>query len=171
MRKFLSILLCCAVILTPLCSCGSSGSKGKSAESAAESTVYKRVGADKYGYIDVPESWIDYTDTSFTDASLLQFSDKDGISIITMQYFKDTDAQNCTFTMGSTLEKSIPELSSAVVEINGTKAYQLYGYAPDVEKIFACWILDGSDGLTHCITVEGVKQDVFSLPETYKPEA
>ena len=168
MRKFLAILLCCAAVCCPMWSC-----KDKSGQSHTESSVQlecKRVGQPKYGYIDIPVYWKGYVDEAVSDADVIQFSDANGTNIITMKYYTDTDAQTLTLNMWGMLESSVNELTSAIVEIDGIKTYQLYGTVPEIGKIMAMWILDGSDGLTHCITIEGTQREVFDLADTFNTD-
>ena len=163
MKKFLAVLFSGIMLLMSLCGCG----KDESSSSQAE-LVCKRAGEEKYGYIDIPEEWEPYTDDSLADQKLIQYSDSQGLGIVTLQYVKDTDAQSFTLNLWGMLEESVQEPTSAVIEINGVKTYHLYGYVPDIQKIMGCWVLDDEKGVTHCITIECAESRYFELADTYR---
>lgn len=127
----------------------------------------KRVGEENYGFIDVPENWELYEDEALKGSSVIQYTDPDGCNVITMQFFDDSDAITSAMNLGTLLEDSVEELTSAVVEFGGCKAYQLGGYAVDSQRIMACWIFDGDDGYTHVVSIESNDESILALCDTY----
>lgn len=168
MKKFTAVILCCLMLICAVCGC--SEKSGGSADSEASSvTACKRVGQSQYGYIDIPEDWSEHIDETASASGMLQYSDAAANNIITMQFFTNTDAQTTALNMWGLLESSVQNLTSAIVEIGGVKTYQLYGAVPDIGKIMALWILDDTSGITHCITIEGTREEIFDLAETFAP--
>jgi hypothetical protein len=84
-----------------------------------------------------------------------------------MQFYDDTDAVTSAMNLGTMLEDSVDNLSSAVVEFGGVKAYQLGGYAVDSERIMVCWLFDGDDNYTHVVSIESNDEQILALCDTY----
>ena len=160
MKRICIIPMLC-LFFAILCSCGN-----KEISSEADFSK-KRVGEEKYGFIDVPEDWDLYEDENLENNNVIQFTDPDGYSVITMQYFSDSDAVTSTMNLGMMLENSVEDLTSEVVEFGGVKAYQLAGYAIESERIMICWIFDGDDGYTHAVSIESNENSIFELCDTY----
>jgi hypothetical protein len=170
MKKIMIFSMILAVGTAVFCGCGDSSSVSSSETSETSEIEYMRVGAECYGFIDIPDTWDVYTDEEITEANLLQYSDSDGSSIVTMKYYDDDDdmdAQQYALNMWSLLEDSIDDLTSTIVELDGTKAYQLSGYMDDAGKAMVCWLLDGSDGYTHVLTIETAEFNLLQICETY----
>lgn len=157
MKKLLIIAAACVLLF---------GCEGKEDSSFSGFSV-KRVGEENYGFIDVPENWELYEDEVLKDGNVIQYTDPDGYNVITMQFFDDSDAVTSALNLGTLLEDSVEELTSAVVEFGGCKAYQLGGYAVDSRRIMACWIFDGNDGYTHVVSIESNDESVLALCDTY----
>lgn len=165
MKKIITLLFCGVLLSSAAYGCGD----GSSSSEYTPITETKRVGEPKYGFIDIPKYFDVYTDEAAAQQGFLQYSDSRGANIISLAYFTDTTAQDLTLAYWNSLEPQVTNLTSAIVEINGTKTYQLYGVLPDMGKIMALWVLDGEDGVTHCITIEGTDRAVFDMPDTFKP--
>ncbi|MCD7891759.1 MAG: hypothetical protein LUG26_08495 [Ruminococcus sp.] len=165
MKKLLIVPALCVL----LWGCGSDETSVASdtTADASEDFEVKRVGEKLYGYIDVLEDWDLYEDEALAGEAAIQYTDPDGYSVITMQYYDDTDALTSTMNLGTLLEDSVEELSSAVVELGGYKAYQLAGYATENERIMACWLFDGDDGYTHVVSIESNDEQILALCDTY----
>lgn len=160
MKKLLIISAACALLF----GCG-----GKEDSSSSGFSV-KRVGEANYGFIDVPENWELYEDEALEGSDVIQYTDPDGLNVITMQFYNDSDAVTSALNLGTLLEDSVENLSSAVVEFGGCKAYQLGGYAAESQRIMACWIFDGDDGYTHVVSIESNDESVLALCDTYLPD-
>ncbi len=165
MRKISCLTVCCMVLIIILCGCG------KADESQSSSQAMKRVGAEKFGYIDVPEDWEEYVpDEDDPDESMIQYSDPSGTDILTLVYLENTDAQTYSLQLWDRFYGNIKNLTSDIVDINGTKTYRLSGYSEDTGKVLFCWVQDGSDGYTHCVSIEGLEQETFMISNTFRSD-
>lgn len=128
---------------------------------------FQRVGAENYGYIDIPSDWVEFNEIGMADAEMLQYSDITGQSVITMQYFEGVEAETGASNVYAALEGNCDGLTAAMVEIGGYEAYQVYCFYPDTAEFLVCWLFDGDDGFAHYIAIEGTDMGVFDLSETY----
>lgn len=80
MKKILMTTISCILLSSVLFSCGS-----KNEDSISEVQFNtKRVGEEKYGYIDVPDNWEQVEDTQSNGNNVIMFNAPDQSSIITM---------------------------------------------------------------------------------------
>lgn len=128
---------------------------------------FMRIGEEKYGYIDVPTTWVTFVEQGLENENLLQYSDVSGESVITLQYSGEVDAETAATNVYYMLEDTSEDLTAAMVELDGYEAYQVYGYMPDTGEILVVWCFDGDDGLMHYLAIEGTSISLFDLSETY----
>lgn len=145
----------------------SSESDVEADSSESNEREYVRGGAENYGFIDIPSDWVTFTEEGMEDEGMVQYSDVNGESVITLQYYDDVDAETAATNVYVTLEESAENLTAAMVELDGYEAYQVYGYMPDTNEILVCWFFDGDDGLMHYLAIEGTDMELFDLSETY----
>lgn len=136
----------------------------------SEDVKTMRVGAEKYGYIDVPEGWVPFTEEGHEDAGLFQYSDLMVNSIVTLNYFEDITAEQAMNNLYANMseDETASDLNVSTVEIDGKEAYQILTHYTDDNTTFAVWLLDGDDGYMHYIAIEGNTPEVFNYYETYK---
>lgn len=163
MKKILMTTISCILLSSVLFSCGS-----KNEDSISEVQFNtKRVGEEKFGYIDVPDNWEQVEDTQSNGNNVIMFNAPDQSSIITMQYLRDTDAVTSSMNLGMMLDETLTDLTSAVCEFNGTKAYQLGGLDSETGRIMACWLFDDEKNLTHVVSIESSDEAILQLCDTY----
>lgn len=130
----------------------------------------KEIGEEKFGFIEVPEDWVEFHEMD-SDGSvpMYQYSSMDTISVVTMSYVENMDAETVanSYYYSYSID-SVEGLSAATVELDGRTAYQVYAYFTDVNKIMVSWIFDGDDGLTHTLSIESQDYDIISLSGTYR---
>ena len=143
-----------------------SESSEDSYESDSE-TEYQRIGAENYGYIDVPADWVKFNEIGMSDAEMIQYSDITAQSVITLQYYEGVDAETAASNVYVSMEGQCEGLTAAMVELGGYEAYQVYCFYPDSAEFLVCWLFDGDDGYTHYLAIEGTDMSVFDLSETY----
>lgn len=163
MKKLLMISASFILSSSILFSCGSSNEKSIS-EVQFDT---KRVGEEKYGFIDVPDNWEQVEDTQANGNNVIMFNAPDQSSIITMQYLKDTDAVTSSMNLGMMLDETLTDLTSAACEFSGTKAYQLGGLDSETGRIMACWLFDDERNLTHVVSIESSDENILQLCDTY----
>ena len=133
--------------------------KGKDEASSKEKTM--RVGADLYGFVEVPEDWKEYTDSQVTAVSgraVKQFCSADGSLIVTLNYAdgSQTDAQAAATSCWVQMEQDgAQNIQGATVELAGCKAYQVYGYYAGDDVMLVIWVFSDKEGRLHYISAEG----------------
>ncbi|MGN1349741.1 MAG: hypothetical protein ACI4VM_01960 [Anaerovoracaceae bacterium] len=140
---------------------GSSGREGSDKETS------KRVGEEKYGFLEVPDDWKDYVDSevaAVSGLSLKQFCDASGKLIITLNYSEGSqvDAQEAASSCWAQMEQDgAQNIQGSTVELAGCKAYQVYGYYTDDDVMLVIWVFTDKDGTLHYISAEGPLDSVM----------
>ncbi len=115
----------------------------------------KRVGSEEFGYISVPKNWGKFYDIDVNDT--LQYSYAN-VWIATL-YAIDAeiaDSLGYASSVYASLEADgVENLNVATVPVNDYTAYQISCYYPNENVWLGCWFIDGEDGKTHYIAVEG----------------
>lgn len=182
---FSSILLC------SLCLAACNTTKNTSAEktettSVQETTVATTtapikdtqwIGSDDYGYVKVPQSWIQFKDVNGGDD--IQYSDGTDINIVTLNTFK---AEQFGISE-SELEKVDPiQISNSIYQsksessdfskvwgsksrIGGYDAYQVNCIAK-TGKYLVIWIFKSDDGKFRYVSLEGNLDSIKELAPT-----
>lgn len=131
-----------------------------------EEVTYKRVGEEKYGFIDVDSTWSPYVETR----DMIQYGGKTGGLIL---YYIENPNFNAREYM-SEIYNSVNRdggnnLEITEVTIDGYNAYQLSGYYAYEDIYFAIWCFLDNDNIIHYIEIDSLKyeSDVFSKIESY----
>ena len=139
----------------------SSGREGSDKESL------KRVGEEKYGFLQVPDDWKDYVDSevaAVSGLSLKQFCDASGKLIITLNYSEGSqvDAQEAASSCWVQMEQDgAQNIQGSTVKLAGCKAYQVYGYYTNDDVMLVIWVFTDKDGTLHYISAEGPLDSVM----------
>ena len=188
MKKLLTLS---SILLCSLCLSACNTTKNTSAEktettSVQETTVATTtapikdtqwIGSDDYGYVKVPQSWIQFKDVNGGDD--IQYSDGTDINIVTLNTFK---AEQFGISE-SELEKVDPiQISNGIYQsksespdfskvwgskstIGGYDAYQVNCIAK-TGKYLVIWIFKSDDGKFRYVSLEGNLDSIKELAPT-----
>ena len=137
------------------------GSGDSKNENSSAGSKTKQVGAGKYGFLTVPDTWKNFTDpdaASITGDPVKQYCDETGKLIITLNCTEDpqTDAKSAASSCWSQMEQDgAADIQGATVQIADCEAYQVYGYYTDDDVMLVIWVFTDSDGILHYISAEG----------------
>ena len=180
-----------SILLCSLCLAACNTTKNTSAEktettSVQETTVATTtapikdtqwIGSDDYGYVKVPQSWIQFKDVNGGDD--IQYSDGTDINIVTLNTFK---AEQFSISE-SELEKVDPiQISNSIYQsksespdfskvwgsksrIGGYDAYQVNCIAK-TGKYLVIWIFKSDDGKFRYVSLEGNLDTIKELAPT-----
>lgn len=180
-----------SILLCSLCLAACNTTKNTSAEktettSVQETTVATTtapikdtqwIGSDDYGYVKVPQSWIQFKDVNGGDD--IQYSDGTDINIVTLNIFK---AEQFGISE-SELEKVDPiQISNSIYQsksessdfskvwgskskIGGYDAYQVNCIAK-TGKYLVIWIFKSDDGKFRYVSLEGNLDSIKELAPT-----
>lgn len=126
-----------------------------------------RVGAENYGFIDVPDTWVTFTDekaASLSGLSVKQYSDASGKNIITLNCSESqTDPKSAASSCWNQMEQEgASDIHGATVTLDGCETYQVYGYYADEDIVLVIWIFFDDDGMLHYISAEGPADSISS---------
>ncbi len=129
------------------------------------------VGNDTFGYVTIPSDWLKFQDVNVNQG--LQYSDKDGTYIITLDAVstEQLDAKTYAAGVAGKLEaEKVSQLTNATVNIAGHTAYQVYGYYEELDIWLVVWCFEAEDGNTHYIGIEGPdpNSEYFKIPNTFR---
>jgi len=127
----------------------------------------QRVGAEGFGFVDVPSNWVGFQDYATTsEVNVLQFSDPTGTSIITMQYIEA--AGNLTspedfLNLTAMFMENIGGvgIEGARVSLNGIDSLQVYAYFPHDDTFMITFAFEVESGILNQVTVEGPADDIM----------
>ena len=188
MKKVITLT---SILLCSLCLAACNTTKNSSAEktettSVQETTVATTtapikdtqwIGSDDYGYVKVPQSWIQFKDVNGGDD--IQYSDGTDINIVTLNTFK---AEQFGISE-SELEKVDPiQISNSIYQsksessdfskvwgskstIGGYDAYQVNCIAK-TGKYLVIWIFKSDDGKFRYVSLEGDLDTIKELAPT-----
>ena len=129
----------------------------------------KRVGSDEFGYITIPENWVNFIDVDGN--STLQYSYAN-IYIATLYAVSTTqiDAYNYASNIMNKLKsEGVQNVQGATVNVGKYSAYQVYGYYANENIWLVCWFFETEDGKTHYISIEGPDRnsEYFNIPNSF----
>ena len=182
-----------SILLCSLCLAACNTTKNTSAEktettSVQETTVATTtapikdtqwIGSDDYGYVKVPQSWIQFKDVNGGDD--IQYSDGTDINIVTLNTFKaeqfgiseselekvdPIQISNSIYQSKSNSER--PEFSKgwgSTSTIGGYDAYQVNCIAK-TGKYLVIWIFKSDDGKFRYVSLEGNLDTIKELAPT-----
>lgn len=152
----------------------SSGTESMEESISAQET--KRVGQDIYGYVSIPENWVNFINEGAQEDSI-QFSDPTGSDIITLSAALNPE-QDPKAVLNAVAESMVSEgaedVTGATVSLNGIDAVQVYGYYASEDIFFIAWAFLSEDGYMHFVSAEGsistITTVVDYLESTYSLE-
>ena len=128
---------------------------------------------EKYGYVDVPNDWVEFIDVDGTDS--LQYSYA-GVYIISMNVVNSNNtakesASNFMYNMQQSTEVS--GVTGATVTIGKNDeytAYQIYMYYPADHVYLVTYWFEAEDGKVHYLALEGPDgiADYLSIPQSFR---
>lgn len=129
----------------------------------------KRVGSSEYGYITVPNNWVNFIDLNGNDA--LQYSYAN-VYIATIYAIDIEQVDAYTYANGimyNMENEGVQHLMGATVELGKYTAYQIYGYYSSDNTWLVVWIFEAEDKKTHFISIEGPDfgSEYFDIPNTF----
>ena len=127
----------------------------------------KRVGSDAYGYISIPNSWVNFQDLSPMPGAI-QYTNGGG-AIITMNLF-DADLnvkpQDALANLVAYHEnQGAVGMEGAMVTLNGETVHQIYGYYPFDNTFIVIWMFEGPEGNVHYISAEAPENTIMETVE------
>lgn len=154
-----------------------------SVESRPVQEGYKIVGADIFGYVTVPEEWIDYEYEEVME-DRIAYTDGDGRAIIlSVGYNPDADPETILDAYTEEMEEigaeeiTSPEnLTSVLSEVEYEEAYREY-YIESTGLYIAAWAFKSEEGNMHQISAYGRLADengigaiIYWIAATYSLE-
>ena len=155
MRKILLVLIL-ALAAVFMAACGSDDAVV--AESIPIAEGMQRVGAEGFGFVNIPDNWLQYSG----DADVLQFADPDVENFIIMQRFTEAmDIENLIQQAVSFMDEHGGEsITGGDADVNGIDARVVFASFPDGDTVMAAYIFEGTRGTLHKIRVEGPFDDI-----------
>jgi len=127
-----------------------------------KSTTLK-VGTKEYGYVQIPKTWTRFGNNS---GKTLQYTDGTGW-IITLFAVptNQIDAQKWTETIAQQMNNiGAVDINVEQARVDKYSGYKIYGFYNTASTYLSAWVIDGEDGNTHYIAIEGPLQ----FDETYE---
>lgn len=131
----------------------------------------KFVGTKEYGYVKVPNDWVQFYDVDGN--SSFQYSDKTGNYIISLKAY-DVKQINSYDNMSNIYAKLVQsnEITNIKTEhkyINNYDTNILSGYYSNNDKYIIIWTFDDNQGKSHYISLEGGKDinDYMDIIDTF----
>ncbi len=128
-------------------------------------TELKRVGKDNYGYLSVPENWVDFKDVDVT-IPIVQVSDPTGTSIITLNTWNtegSTAELSATSLWNKLEEEGVKDVTGAKVPLDIYSAFQVYGFYETENTILIMWLFDTDDGNVHYVSAESTPETIMNV--------
>lgn len=112
----------------------------------------QQIGDDENGYMQVPADYVPFQEEGVE--GLVQYADKNGSHIVTLDWYEDMDYQSAAGSMYSYLEQEgqIQGLAYAIAEVNGYPAYQVYGHYDD-GTVMVLWFIQDTKHTEDCFYV------------------
>lgn len=132
------------------------------------SSETKKVGKERYGFVEVPSYWKDFKDVDLpSDTTVIQYSDPSGSSIITMDVTEnyEHDIENTAQQGAQIMQNEGASVEGARVSIGGYEAYQVYGYYENDGTILVAWYFKDENNALHYVSAEGTLHDVSDVVE------
>ena len=131
----------------------------------------QHVGADGIGFVDVPATWVKFTDVDGNDS--IQWCDGTPYTIISLNTFDldsvpedqraDFDAEDAANSVWTNMlndgcdEESV---QGAHVTLAGRDAVQVYGAYPD-GSFLVCWLVEDDDDAIRYVAAEGTQDTIM----------
>ena len=127
-----------------------------------------RIGAEGYGFLTIPSTWIDITSAQ---ANTIQYQNNNGWIVtmgasspeeLTAERYANLIEQNLT-TM------TTEPVTKQQVNLNNYKAYKISATIPNYNEYFEAWTFSAEDGYVHYIAIEGPNPtgEEFTLVQTF----
>lgn len=139
----------------------------------------KVIGDKKYGYITVPNNWVEFKDVDGNTA--LQYSYA-GVYIVTMDYIREDTTHTAkeyaqSFLYQKKNDSNVSGATGATVKIGKNKeytAYQVYMYYPSDGTYLVTYWFESEDGVIRYLALEGPTElsgtkitDYLHIPESF----
>ena len=135
----------------------------------------QQIGEDGYGYVYVPSDWIKFHDIA-TGGAGYQYADPSTYNVVTLYSYTaedlgvtaiDSDAvEQAANSYANNIEQqgTFDNLTGAMTEIGGYKAYQVYGTLKSDGKILCAWIFrtEKSDKV-YLVSLEGDRETFYNV--------
>jgi|GEM_PF-2923821 len=131
----------------------------------------QRIGAEKYGYINIPASWAEHYDPN-SSPDAIQYTNGAG-AVITLNLLENAIDPKTTIAnlVQFHEENGAIEVTTAETTLAGDSVQQLYSFYSEAGIYLVTWIWNGSDGVTHYVCAEGTAMDMMNavamIEETY----
>ena len=128
--------------------------------------TYKRVGEEKYGYIDIDSTWNPYLNSK----DMLQYEGEDGFLSL---YYVENPNFNTREYMGNIqnylIKKGVTDIEITEVKVSEYDAYQLYGYSTYDKMYLVIWCFMDNNNTIHYIELDSIdsNSEIFSKIGTY----
>jgi hypothetical protein len=190
---FSLISLCLVLGLLSACGSGkSSGADQTTAETTSPSTTdstnttadsstsldlsdMQQIGEDGYGYVHVPSNWVKFHDLA-TGGAGYQYADPSTYNVVTLYSYTaedlgvkaiDADAvEQAANSYANNIEQqgTFDNLTGAMTEIGGYKAYQVYGTLKSDGKILCAWIFKTEKSKkVYLVSLEGDRETFYKV--------
>ena len=190
---FSLISLCLVLGLLSACGSGkSSGADQTTAETTSPSTTdstnttadstssldlsdMQHIGEDGYGYVHVPSNWVKFHDLA-TGGAGYQYADPSTYNVVTLYSYTaedlgvkaiDADAvEQAANSYANNIEQqgTFDNLTGAMTEIGGYKAYQVYGTLKSDGKILCAWIFKTEKSKkVYLVSLEGDRETFYKV--------
>ena len=190
---FSLISLCLVLGLLSACGSGkSSGADQTTAETTSPSTTdstnttadstssldlsdMQQIGEDGYGYVYVPSNWVKFHDLA-TGGAGYQYADPSTYNVVTLYSYTaedlgvkaiDADAvEQAANSYANNIEQqgTFDNLTGAMTEIGGYKAYQVYGTLKSDGKILCAWIFKTEKSKkVYLVSLEGDRETFYKV--------
>ena len=137
-------------------------------EESVTTEGYQTIGDEAKGYIDIPEDWLEFFDSSTYGMNADQYCSADMSTIITLMVYDETMVENelisqeqldafDAYTLASNAyyifeEQDVQDLTAATVTLDGRSCYQVYGVSGS--GMIIAWYFDDDNGYVHYICLE-----------------
>jgi len=128
--------------------------------------TYKRVGEEKYGFIDIDSTWQPYIGTN----DMIQYDGETGF--LTLYYIENPNInarEYMTEIYNSVIIDGVEDMKITEVTVDGYNAYQLSGYYSQEKSYIAIWCFLDNNNIMHYIEIDAEKynSESFSKIESY----
>ena len=135
----------------------------------------QQIGEDGYGYVYVPSDWIKFHDIA-TGGAGYQYADPSTYNVVTLYSYTaedlgvtaiDSDAvEQAANSYANNIEQqgTFDNLTGAMTEIGGYKAYQVYGTLKSDGKILCAWIFKTEKSKkVYLVSLEGDRETFYNV--------
>ena len=135
----------------------------------------QQIGEDGYGYVHVPSNWVKFHDLA-TGGAGYQYADPSTYNVVTLYSYTaedlgvkaiDADAvEQAANSYANNIEQqgTFDNLTGAMTEIGGYKAYQVYGTLKSDGKILCAWIFKTEKSKkVYLVSLEGDRETFYNV--------